>query len=475
MRKLGVGTKLAYGVGTMAFAAKDAAFVNFVTFYYTQVVGLSGTLTGLAALVALASDAISDPIVGAISDNHRSPYGRRHPFMLAAAVPLAVSFYFLFSPPSGMGDWGNFAWLAVVAVSLRTFLTVFAIPHAALGAELSHDYEERSVIVSYRTAMGWLAGILLPAFALTVLFRSHDGVDGRLAADNYVTYAIFSGALALAAILWSCFFTRKEIPHLPPGPRERIPLTLRRPFADMYRALANRNFRWMFIALLCIGASTGVAITLGFYMNTYFWEFSTKQMAAFAIPSLLATVVAFSLVRPLGQRMEKKRILLVSFVILIANGTWFVGLRLIDVLPANGSTSILLLALVHNLILVVNVMMLQIIAPSMVADIVDEYEVETGERKEGVFFAAVGFATKAVTGLGTLIGGIVIDSVQLPTGAEPGTVAPEILWNLGFVAGPLIAASFLIPMLLMRNIHLSRERHGELQAVLEQRRADSLA
>ena len=475
MRKLSLGTKLAFGTGRMAFAAKDAAFINFVMFYYTQVLGVSGTLTGLAALIGLFSDALSDPIVGSISDNYRSRYGRRHPLMAMSAIPLALSFYLLFSPPSGLGEFGAFVWLTVTAVLLRTCVTIFAIPHDALGAELSQDYEERSVIMGYRATLGWIAGVILPGIALAVVFTPQGETDGRLIANNYVAYGLMSAGVVLVTIFITCFFTRKEIPHLPAAPANPPRFRLSQPFRDMYGALSNPNFRRLFIAMLFAFGSTGVYVSLLLYVNTYFWEFSTQQLALFSLPFLLASLTAFALVKPLSKRFEKKQILIWSFfAILIIGGGWY-SLRLLDLLPPNGDPWLFRLAMIQSFVAVTAIVVGQIIAPSMVADMVDEHEFHTGARKEGVFFAAVAFATKATTGFGQLVGGMVIDVVQLDPGAAPGTVDPGVVWNLGFIQGPIISLSFLVPLFLFRRLDLTRERHAEIRRGLDARSASSAA
>ena len=472
-RTLSLRTKLAYGIGRMAFAAKDAAFVNFVMFYYTQVLGVSGTLTGLAALIGLCSDAFSDPIVGSFSDNYRSRYGRRHPLMAAALVPLAVSFVFLFSPPSDLDEFTTFVWLSVVSVLLRTFLTIFSIPHDALGAELSQDYEERSVIMGYKTSLGWLAGVALPALSLAFVFQPQDGTDGRLIAENYTVYGNLSAGFVLLVGALTCIFTWREIPHLPVPPAAPQTFRLRQPFIDMYHALGNHNFRWLFVALLFALGSSGLYASLLLYVNTYFWEFSARQLALFAIPFLLATGSAFALVRPLGRRLEKSRILLLALGVAILNGGWWFSLRLIDVLPANGDPWLFPLALAQSYVGVTALVLTQIMVPSIVADIIDEHEYDTGTRKEGVFYAGQAFATKATTGFGQLAGGIVIDLVGLDPGAAPGTLNPDVVWNLGFIVGPGLSASFLIPLVLLSRISLSRQRHVELHRLLDERRSQA--
>ena len=466
MRRIGVGTKVAHGIGSMAFATKDAAFVNFVAFFYTQVVGLSGTLYGVAAFIGQLSDAISDPIVGTLADNVRSRWGRWHPFMVASIVPLALCFLLLFNPPMHWSGPALCLWLAAVAVALRTFLTMFAIPHTAFGAELSEDYEERSLIVSYRTLIGWLAGVILPAVALTLFFsRGSEGADGRLEAGNYVDYAWMSAALVVVAIAWTTFFTRKEIPHLPvPGAKRK--LRLLDPVRDVASALTNLNFRRLFVAQVFIGASSGVAVTLGYYANTYFWEFSSEEIALILMSSVLGVALAFALLRPAGKHFEKKQIFIGAMLVMIANGFWWIGGRLVDLWPPNGTPSLFWLAIANQVILSGAVMVLQTLGASFVADIVDEHEVASGERREGVFFAATGFAMKIPTGLGQLVGGIVIDAVGLGSGLQPGEVDARVLFELGLVAGPIVSLSFLIPIALLRGYDLTRAKHAELRALL---------
>ena len=100
--QLTLNTKFAYGIGQLAEGLKNSALGTFVLFYYNQVLGLPGTLAGLALAIALFFDAFTDPFAGSISDNWRSKMGRRHPFMYASALPLGICFYLLFSPPEGL-------------------------------------------------------------------------------------------------------------------------------------------------------------------------------------------------------------------------------------------------------------------------------------------------------------------------------------------------------------------------------------
>ena len=131
----------------------NSAFAILLFFYFNQVLGLSGTLCGLALLIATSIDAITDPVMGTISDNWRSSLGRRHPFMYASALPLAISFYFLFAPAFDSGN-ALFVWLTGFAILTRMSMTLFHVPHMAFGAELSDDFDRRTNLVAYRMLFG---------------------------------------------------------------------------------------------------------------------------------------------------------------------------------------------------------------------------------------------------------------------------------------------------------------------------------
>ena len=147
---LSFATKFLYGLGQAAEGLKNGAFGVFLLFYYSQVLGLGASYAGLAVGIALLFDAITDPLAGSVSDRYKSRLGRRHPFIYASIVPLAVAFYLLFSPPEGLSQVQLFLWLTGFAVLTRASMTLFHVPHLSLGAELSDDYAERTTVVGFR-------------------------------------------------------------------------------------------------------------------------------------------------------------------------------------------------------------------------------------------------------------------------------------------------------------------------------------
>jgi GPH family glycoside/pentoside/hexuronide:cation symporter len=449
----------------MPFAVKDAAFVNFVVFYYTQVHGLSGTLSGLAMFIALSWDAVSDPVVGSWSDNFRSRWGRRHPLLLAGGIPTALLFLALFAPPEQFGQVGIFAWLLGVSILLRTFLTIYFIPYSAMGAELSTDYDERTVIAKARVTMGWLAGMALPAIGFIFFFGASDGVDGRLVAENYWHFGILCSFVAGVTALVCIVGTRSVIPRLPKTTSSKK-FSWRDPLADLLLILGNQNFRMSMGANLAFGMSAGVYTTLALYLGTYFWEFSSEQLAGMIVPTALATLLAFVVLNYLGQRYDKPNLLAAASLALAINGLWFLGGRLLGLFPENGDPLIYPFLLLNTGIGVFMIVSMQVLSASLAADILDEQELATGKRQEGVVFAAGAFVAKSTTGVGALLAGLVIDLAGLKPGSVPGSVDNTILQSLGWFTLVMTAGLGLVAFYFNSRLRLSRHEHAQVRVQL---------
>jgi Na+/melibiose symporter-like transporter len=473
-RRIGTAVSAAYGLGGIATSIKDAAVVNFLALFFIQVAGLPAALYGLAAASGQIVDAVLDPIIGTWSDNHRSRRGRRHPFMLAAIVPYAAVFALMFSPPAGLGKWALFAWAAGTFIAARILLSIFAIPHAALGAELSTDYAERTRIAGIRTMLAWLVGIALPGMAYQWVFQDAGGHDGRLVRSNYLVYGLISAGLIVLVCGAATLGTRSQIPYLP-IPTERRRLAPLDPVRDVIASLRNRNFRLVFGALILIGAITGVSTILGTFAWIYFWNFSTKETSWIVWSSLLPTVAAFAVLTPLSERFDKKHLFLGSMLLFVVNSLWFAGGRLLGLLPPNGSPLLIALALGSNFVTILALVLNSTVWVSMIADIADEHEVTTGERKDGVFFAALAFGLKIPTGLGLVGGSLAMAWVGITQGMDPKAVPADALLRLGLAAGPFVSLALLFPFALMMRFDLSRARHAELRRILDARAVEKTA
>jgi GPH family glycoside/pentoside/hexuronide:cation symporter len=352
---------------------------------------------------------------------------------------------------------------------LRTFLTIYIIPHTAMGAELSTDYDERTVIAKARVTMGFLAGMALPAIGFLFFFQMDHGVDGRLVADNYVNYGIMSAVLAAITAAFCIWGTRTVISRLPQSNPNAAPFSMGQPFRDVRIAFGNANFRLTTGAGLAFGMAAGIYTTLSLYISTYFWEFSSDQLAGMVVPSALATLLAFMLLGRLGQQYNKPPMLAVASLVLAVNSVSLIGARLLGILPDNGHPLIYILSIVSVGISVFAIVTLGVVSASLVADILDEQELKTQRRQEGVFFAAGAFVAKATTGLGALMAGVVIDLVGIQPESLPGTIDSSVLQSLGLFTLILTGSMALLAYVFFNRISMTREDHVRVKRQLEER------
>ena len=474
---LSVGTKLAYGFGQSAEGIKNGVFAVFLFFYYVQVLGLSGTYAGLALGIALMFDAVTDPLAGSLSDNWRSRLGRRHPFMYASAVPLAVAFFCLFSPPNLTG-FPLFLWLLVFAVLTRGAMTLYHVPHIALGAELSPNFHERTTVVAYRQFFSTFGQLVAYAIGFGVFFVATTQYPyGQFNVDAYGPFALCLALLMLVSILTSAWGTRSRIPHLPKatGPEAKLSArgVMMRMGAETGLALKNRSFRWLFVGVLIVFMMVGVDNALNLHMNTYFWELSSRDNIAFFAAYPIGVMVGALFARRLNQLFDKRPSIVIGTAWWAACQIVPVVLRLLGWFPENGTPELVNTLVAVKFVQGIGVVQALVTFGSMVADIVDEHELATGRRQEGIFFAAASFSGKFTSGIGSVVGGMALDLISWPRGPDIRTAAdvpPETLMWLGLIYGPIVAGFAVVSVWCYSKHRLDRHRHAEIVRELELRR-----
>ncbi|MEH6635146.1 MAG: MFS transporter [Halioglobus sp.] len=464
---MNVKSRLLYGSGVVNYALKDAAFGAFLLLYYKQVLGLSGTMAGIAIAISVMWDAISDPLVGAWSDKVHSRWGRRHPFMLASVLPLALSFIAVFSPPADVVSVPLylFYWLLGSVIFLRTALTFFMVPYLALGAEISTDYHERTRLASVRTNLGWFVGVVVISSALVLIFTPLNGVDGRFVAQNYSRYGILS-ALGVIVCSWICI--KGTWSHIP-----ALPKPARTAHTGMWHAIketfSNRNFRYLVILETALGGLSGVVTVLLMVTYTYFWQLSTTQISIlFAGPPLLAILLVSTSSRLVNHHLEKQQLLRLSCILAAINMLWLTPLKLWDLLPDNG-TVVFCLVFLNYALNTTFVIVRMISVQSLLADIVDEQELASGKRQEGVMFSAAFFAAKFISGFGYLVAGPFLDLIGLQSNMLPGDTPVSVFWGLGLIMGPGLAVMLLIPIWMSFKLNQSKDAQMAIQKSLQQR------
>ena len=467
-------TKLFYGFGSVAYGVKDNGFSFFLLFYYNQVLGLPHAWVGFGIMITLLFDAISDPLVGYVSDNWHSRWGRRHPFMYASAVPVGIGFWLLFSPPDGLEGGSLFAWFLVLAIAVRTLITLYEIPSSSLVAELTGDYDQRTSMMSFRYFFGWTGGLTMSVVAYTFFFvATPEYPTGQLNPAGYDSYAMACGALITFAILVSALGTHDRIPTLQPPPPAQ-PFDARRVARELRETLGNHSFLVLFVAGIFAATAAGLTAALNIYFNTYFWGLSAGQISMLTAAVFISAFVGLLVTPVLSARLGKKKAALLTVGLAITFSPMPMVLRLLGWFPENGSPELLPLLMAFSVLDVSFIIMAGVLVSSMVADVVEESEIRTGRRSEGTFFAARSFAQKAVSGIGVWGSTWILTFVEFPLNATtPADVSPEILRDLALTYLPTLLLLYLGFVGFLAAYRISRESHAEHLDTLAARRTDS--
>ena len=469
-RPVPLTSRIAFGIGELSEGMKRTAFSLFVLFFYNQVLGLRGALAGLALFVAVAVDSVTDPLIGSLSDHHTSRIGRRHPFMYASAVPLALVFFALFAPPSGLGEIGLFVWLLIFSVLARAAITLYYVPHLALGAEMTEDSQERTKLISLRQLFSYLGGAFVTIAGLGWFFS--DARGGRLLAENYRQFALVVGALMAVAILLSASGTRSQIGRLnsPPARRGGVLEQLRR---DLRESMSNRPLRWLCAGTGGVMISTGVHQALDLYMLQHYWGFASKQMVMIRLAPLVGMLTGVFIVRPVSRHLGKRFTLLVGVTLAVVFQTSPVLLRFAGLFPANGTLP-LFAALVTTETLQGACAACAVVAfVTMITDVTDLHELETGARREGVLFGVVTFTIKASVAIAGFIAGVGLDVIDWPRGVDAvaETIPASIVERLGTFYGPALMTFTAAAIWCFLHYRLDDDRRAEIMRDLYVRRS----
>jgi GPH family glycoside/pentoside/hexuronide:cation symporter len=458
-RRVPLPIKLFYGFGSVAYGVKDNGFSYLLLIFYNQVVGLPAEVVGAAIMIALIFDAFLDPIVGQISDNWRSRWGRRHPFMYAAALPVSVTYLLLWNPPHWSAG-ATFGYLVVTAIVIRTFISFYEIPSSALSAELTSDYDQRTSLLSYRYFFAWWGGLTLnfmAYFLFLVPDRTH--AVGQLNPAGYARYGATAAVIMFIAILVSAAGTHREIPkfRVPPVRKLKLAAMAR----EMVHTWSNRSFLFLTIAGLMTSMASGLQASLNVYFNTFFWELSARQISIFTLGVFLSAAIALAMAPVLSRRFGKRPTAMVMIVGALAIGTGPIILRLFGLFPLNHSPILLPILIGQTIISVALSIAGSTMTASMIADVVEDSELRTGRRSEGLLFSASSLVQKAVSGIGIFASGMLLLAIHFPRKAQPGHVPVEVIQHLALVYLPTIYALYGLALLFLLGYRITRASHQE--------------
>ncbi len=458
-------TKVLYGVGEISNSIKSYTFGLLLLFFYTSVLGLPGTLVGLATALSLLWDALIDPFIGHASDRVRSRWGRRHPFMILGAMGMGVGFFLVFNPPAGLAVGALFAWLVGTNLILRTSNSVFTVPYHALGAELTRDYHERTSVTGVRAAFAILGTLITAALSFAVFFpNTSPGIDPKFHRAGYSAIGLTLGLAIMLTGLIAALGTLSQ--------RARIQVSsgAANPevgfFTSLILSLRNPPFLLITLSTSIFFLASVMNATLAVHYLTYYARITaSNSLSLFQASFYLGCLPGALAWMQIARKVDKHRIfvgatvalalLMVAAYGLVGDGRLFGTGDVIPLVMGNWVAGLFASAL-------------WVVPASMIADVTDLDELRTGRRREGAFFGIHSFFLQESGSIAILVTGALLDHFA---GLVPGQIeqSNETIRRIAMLFGPLPAALLLIAAWLMLRYELTHQQVGVIQRELARR------
>ena len=440
-------TVISYGLPTMPVNfIYTLVLVMFVKFATDVLLVESVAAIGLVFLFARVWDAVSDPVVGFVSDRGLWRIGRRKACLLVASVPMGAFTAMLWAPPPDVSGGALTAWIAVAVVGFYTAFTLFEVPHTALGAEMTHHQARRNRVFGTRHAMrtvGMFGAFLIGA----QLLENPD-----TARDAARALGIGAGVLCSVTILWALWALPPEREEF----RERGP---ENPLRAMRDVLANPHARLALVVFFIESIGTGGIGVLAPFVIEY--VVLRPDLIAEILVIVPSTALAFVPVWLwLARHFERHRLWLVSMIL---SGIGFGLLLFLD-------ESRWWLLLISAALAGVGTACANTLGYALKADIIDYDEYVSGERKEGTYYAAWTFTSKLAAGLVIGVVGVALEWMEFrPNEVQTAEVRQ---WLLILIAG-IPAVFYTIGVVIFWFFRLDRAEHARIMSALESRRAEA--
>ncbi|NJL05335.1 MAG: MFS transporter [Chloroflexaceae bacterium] len=441
-------TKVAYGIGDAAPAMASISKSFFQLFFLTSVAGLSPIAAGTILLLARIVDGITDPLMGMLSDRTRSRFGRRRFWLLVGSVPFGVLFaaQWLTLPVDPSLRWWYF--LAVITLFSLAF-TLVHIPYTALTPELTRDYNERTSLNSYRFTFSILgsltAGVSFPI------------IVGQFATpqQGYMVAGLVFGVLMMFPMLVTFAGVRERHDPASDAPPQSLPDLLR-------GVVGNRPYLYVVGIYLCSWMAIQItSAVLPFYIT--FW-LQRPDLFSVMILAIQGTALVFLFVWGwLSKRIGKKGVYLLGMLIWIS-----VQGALFFVAPDQIGLAIGLAVLAG-----VGVATGYLMPWSMLPDVMEYDELQSGQRREGIFYGLMIFVQKFGIALGIFLVGVFLETQGFNGDLLPSQQPDSALFAIRAMVGPVPSLFLVGGILLTIGYPITRRKHAEIMAQLAARRTAS--
>lgn len=449
-----------YSLGACSESLVLNSFFGFSMLYYTKALGLAPELAGIATFVSTLWDAIFDPIMGHISDNTRSRFGKRLPYILFGGIAMVASFFFIWYVPDFFKKefiTGTFSisktsmlfiYLVIMNLVLRTAYAVFIVPYTALGFEICSDYAGRSKIQGIRNGLNMAANLLGPAMAWAIFFKNNsDDIKDTLLAQNYIHMgATFSiAAFVFLIVLIFLMAKYKEDTRADKGiANNSIPF-----FANMKEIILDKYPRWVFVFMFFVMLGLVLIGTLQMYVFDDFMKMDGFQKTIAHGGTMIGMGLGSLSLAFFVKRFDKKGAIYVAviwsvFCELVLAGFFLTGFLQPDQKIGAFPIAFLIFVFFHSAYWFGNGILVPT-AISMMADVSEIHKIKEGINKDASYAAMFSLAVKVSSSVAGLLAGYCLGWTGFQAGSEL-VQTPESIWRicaLTFVVGPLASLSAL--------------------------------
>ncbi|MDB0061390.1 MFS transporter [Flavobacteriaceae bacterium] len=467
--KVPMGQKIAFGFGMLANQMFPAVISIFIV-VLVQNLGFPGWMWGVVSLVPRLFDAITDPIMGFISDNTKSKWGRRKQYVLLGAVIMGISFIVMWQLYKDNTVDYNFTYFLLWSLVFYVGLTIFSVPYVAMGYEMSNDFHERTNIMAVAQFIGQWAWVIAPWFWVIMDDKSFFE-SGEVAVREL---AIWVGIICMIfAMIPAIFIKSKSTLN-----EKYDSITFKNILKSLHtifiinfgQALKIKAFRKLCVAtFLIFNAFNTVAAFTYFIIVFFLFNGATGPDGAWWWPTLFGSVgalVTTFLVIPVVTQMSKKIGKKKAFI--VSQSVSIIGYIMLWFLFIPGKPYLFLFALPFFSFGIGGLFTLMM---SMTADVIDLDELNTGKRREGIFGAIYWWMVKFGFGIAGGLSGVIFSVIGWESGGA--TQSEEALFGLRLFFSGLPILGTLIAIYIMWDYDLSEEKAGEIRAKLETRKASN--
>jgi GPH family glycoside/pentoside/hexuronide:cation symporter len=457
--KLDLYTKLTFGIGTIGTASTNSILAFFLMFFLTDVAGLPAALAGSVLMVGQISDAISDPVIGLLSDKTQSRWGRRYPWIVGGAIPFGISFFLLWVIPTSQ-IWPLFAYYVMVGIVFKTALTSVYLPYVSLTPELTQDYDDRTSLNSFRLMFSIGSSIL----GLVMVSAIFNLIENPV--QQHLVVGLVGGLLCITSMLICVAGTYRRVRAIEqqqPQNRKPVSLTL---VEQVRIAFSNRPFVLVIGIYLCSWISAQMTAVIMKYFVVSWMELPSGVFTQFALAvqgtALLMLFVWSWVSRRLGKRA----------VYFMGTSLWIIAQAGLFFLQPGQITLMFILGIMAGF----GVSTAYLVPWSMLPDVVELDELRTGQRREGVFYAFMVMLQKVGLAIAVFMVGQSLSwagyiESSSANGAE--IVQPEsALFVIRLAIGPIAALLLVVGLGIAYFYPITREVHAEILMALRKRRTE---